>query len=257
MREIPASNWVRESSAKAPSEEGGSGALPLRVLLAEDTPISADMMQAMAERLKIAMDVAGNGLEAIEMIHAASAAGRPYSLLLVDIVMPILDGIETARRLRQEGIDPEELPIIAITAAAELEEVRSYRKAGMQAFLEKPVALADLRATLHAWGHRSCSRAQKLHATAIEALAEQFRQRKLSTVAALHEALAAPELSDERLHELRRVLHQLAGTAGSFGEPALGEAARAFEIELMAAWFDRDDPRKVIAQAADELERRI
>ena len=52
-------------------------------------------------------------------------------------------------------------------------------------------------------------------------------------------------------------LHKLAGTAGSFGEPALGEAARAFEIELMAAWFDRDDPRKVIAQAADELERRI
>ena len=46
MREIPASNWVRESSAKAPSEEGGSGGLPLRVLLAEDTPISADMMQA-------------------------------------------------------------------------------------------------------------------------------------------------------------------------------------------------------------------
>ncbi|UIP08275.1 response regulator [Erythrobacter sp. SDW2] len=227
------------------------------MLLAEDTAISADMMQVMAERLRISMDVAPNGLEAIEMIKAANEEGEPYSLLLVDIMMPILDGIETARRLRREGIDADELPIIAITAAADLEEVRSYRKAGMQAFLEKPVALADLRATLHAWGHGTEGRAQKLRAAAYDALTEQFRQRKQSTITALEEALAKPDLSENHLHELRRILHQLAGTAGSFGEPALGEAARGFEIELMAAWFDGDDPRTVIKQAAIILGQQV
>lgn len=253
MKEAPAKDWIRAASGEMPSKEGAAGTSDLRVLLAEDTPISADMMLAMADRLHIAMDVATNGLEAIEMIEAANAAGEPYSLLLVDIMMPILDGIETARRLRREGIDAEELPIIAITAAADLDEVRSYRKAGMQAFLEKPVALADLRATLHAWGHGTKSRAQKLRSAAFEALAEQFRQRKLATITALEEALEKPEISENHLHELRRILHQLAGTAGSFGEPVLGEAARAFEIDLMAAWFDGNDPRKVIERAANAI----
>lgn len=257
MKEVPARDWDRATSGKSRPAGSAAGAAPLRVLLAEDTPISAEMMQAMAERLKISMDVAANGLEAIEMIRAAGDAGEPYSLLLMDIMMPILDGIETARRLRREGIDADELPIIAITAAADLEEVRIYRKAGMQAFLEKPVALADLRAALHAWGHGTKGRAQKLRTAAFDALTEQFHQRKLSTIAALHEALDKQELSETDLHELRRILHQLAGTAGSFGEAALGEAARSFEIELMAAWFDGDDPRKVIEQAAVTLGQKI
>lgn len=257
MKEVPAKDWERTASGGASSDEGASATAPLRVLLAEDSPISAEMMQAMAERLQIGMDVAANGLEAIELIHAANVAGEPYSLLLVDIMMPILDGIETARRLRHEGIDADELPIIAITAAADLDEVRTYRKAGMQAFLEKPVALADLRATLHAWGHGTKGRAQKLRSAAFDALAEQFRQRKHSTVAALREAREKPVLSEDALVELRRILHQLAGTAGSFGQPALGEAARAYEIELMAAWFDGEDPRPVIERAAAALGQQV
>jgi CheY-like chemotaxis protein len=250
-------DWIRTASGKASSAGGDSGAAPLRVLLAEDTPISANMMQAMAERLTIAMDVAANGLDAIEMIHAAHDAGQPYSLLLVDIMMPILDGIETARRLRREGFDAEELPIIAITAAADLDEVRSYRKAGMQAFLEKPVALADLRATLHAWGHGTKGRARNVPSGAFEALAEQFRQRKLATLAALRQAVDKKAIPEESLVELRRILHQLAGTAGSFGEPALGEAARALEIELVEAWFDGADVRGVIERAIIVLGQKV
>ncbi|WP_435419143.1 response regulator [Parerythrobacter aurantius] len=255
MKEEKSSTWVGTALGNALSGRQRDGAPPLRVLLAEDSPISADMMQAMADRLEVSMDVAANGLEAIEMIREAGQSGEPYSLLLVDIMMPILDGLETARRLRSEGINAEDLPIIAITAATDLEEVRSYRRAGMQAFLEKPVALSDLRATLHAWGHGTRSRARTVRSAAFEALAEQFRQRKVSTLAAIERTLGEPVLTDEMLAEVRRILHQLAGTAGSFGEPALGETARACELELVAAIFDRQDARPVLAKASAALER--
>ena len=125
------------SSKDWAGKTGDSGASPLRVLLAEDTPINAEMMRAMASHLKIEMDVAANGLETIAMIEAARDAGNPYSLLLLDVMMPILDGVETAKRLRQSGYNEAELPIVAVTAATSLDEVRSYRAAGMQAFLEK------------------------------------------------------------------------------------------------------------------------
>ena len=59
------------SSKDWAGKTGDSGASPLRVLLAEDTPINAEMMRAMAEHLKIDMDVAANGLETIAMIEAA------------------------------------------------------------------------------------------------------------------------------------------------------------------------------------------
>lgn len=254
---MSASDWVQSASGKQPSAEDAAAPENLRVLLAEDTAISAEMMQAMADRLSISMDTAANGVEAIEMIRAANEAGEPYSLLLVDIMMPILDGIETAKRLRSEGITPEELPIIAITAATELDEVRIYRKAGMQAFLEKPVALADLRATLHAWGHGTKNRVVNVRAAAFQALNEQFSERKVSTLKALRDALAGETLSEEVIVELRRILHQLAGTAGSFGETELGEEARAHEIELMATYFEGGDLRDILERAAQSLERRI
>ncbi|WP_284123874.1 response regulator [Parerythrobacter aestuarii] len=257
MKEVPAKDWVRDASGKQPSAGDAAAPAKLRVLLAEDTAISAEMMQAMADRLSIDMDIAANGLEAIDMVHAAIDKGEPYSLLLVDIMMPILDGIETARRLRSEGINTVELPIIAITAATELDEVRIYRKAGMQAFLEKPVALADLRATLHAWGHGTKNRAQKLRSAAFEALNEQFSERKVSTLKALRDALASDDLSESVIVELRRILHQLAGTAGSFGETALGEEARAHEIELMATYFEGGDVRDILERAAQSIARKI
>ena len=257
MKEVPAKQWVRKEPAEQPPEQGVADAPPLRVLLAEDTPISADMMQAMAHRLSIRMEVAANGLEAIEMVDEAIEAGEPYSLLLVDIMMPILDGIETARRLRAQGITAEELPIIAITAATDIDEVRTYRTAGMQAFLEKPVALPDLRAALHAWGHGTKGRARKIQPSALDALAEQFRQRKVKTLESLESALADEPLTEETIVELRRILHQLAGTAGSFGEPELGDEARAFEIELMATFIEHGDARDVVERAAMALEAKI
>ena len=148
MYEPKSASWTDNRASKGDTPDGSVAAL--RVLLAEDTQISAEVLMAMTRHLSVRMDHAVNGVEAITMIKAAENAAKPYSLLLLDVNMPILDGVETAKRLRAEGYDAEYLPIIAVTAATDLDEVRTYRAAGMQAYLEKPVALDDLRATLRA-----------------------------------------------------------------------------------------------------------
>ena len=255
MYEPKSTSWPK---AGVPAEAlAESSAAPLRVLLAEDTPINAEVMLAMTRYLSIRMDHAANGLDAIAMLQEAASEGKPYSLLLLDVNMPILDGVETARRLRADGIGPDELPIIAVTAATDLEEVRAYRAAGMQAYLEKPVGLEDLRATLKAWGHRTRSRSARSRTAAMEALKGQFADRKIRTIASIEGAIERDTIDEELVMELRTLLHQLAGTAGSFGDPELGEVAREQEAALLEAFFADADVRPVLKEAQRALKAKV
>ena len=232
-----------------------------RILLAEDTPISADAMMLMARQLSVEMDVAENGLDAIAMIEKASAAGRPYTLLMVDMMMPVLDGIETTLRLREMGYTPDALPIIAVTAATDLNEVRAYRASGMQAFLSKPVKLTDFRAALNAWGvrprRRQTDKAVTIPVETLAALGQQFAERNGRTLS-LIEATLAEELFDAvAIEDIRVLLHQIAGTAATFGNAVLGDAARRCEGELVRARQAGADLKPVLRNAARELKRRI
>lgn len=258
MFEPATRNWPRLKAVTSTQRAIRPEAEPeLRILLAEDTQICADMMLAMAERLDVRMETVSNGLDAIAMVHEAAASGAPYSLLLLDVVMPILDGVETARRIRSEGIGPHELPIVAVTASVEPDELRSFRSAGIQAYLEKPVGLAELRATLNAWGHRTSQPAPQARSTAMAVLREKFEQRKLQTLARIEDALAGDRFDEDLVLELRTMLHQIAGTAGSFGDQSLGEVMRACEVDLIANLFQSSDVRPVLASARDALRARI
>ena len=218
-------------------------------------------MTMMARQLSVEMDVAENGLEAIAMIEEASAAGRPYTLLLADVMMPVLDGIETTVRLRDMGYTPDALPIIAVTAATDLNEVRAYRASGMQAFLSKPVKLADLKAALRAWGvrprRRKAERAVPVAPEALAALGQQFADRNARTLALVETTLAQGPLDAPAIEDIRVLLHQIAGTAATFGNAALGDAARRCEGELVRARRDETDMRAVLEDAARELKRRM
>jgi CheY-like chemotaxis protein len=234
---------------------GNAGAAsPMRVLLAEDTPISADLMGAMAEHLGVELDIAANGAEAIAMIRSAARTERPYDLLLLDVMMPVLDGVETTRRLRGAGFDASALPIIAVTAATDLDEVRSYREAGMQAFLSKPVRLADLDSALNAWGNGAHSRKGAKVPAEWSVFRDQFAKRKIKARDQIEQALCATGLDDDEIMSLRAMLHQLAGTAGSFGENKLSERARAHEAALVAAHLHNGDVRAVLLEARESLE---
>ena len=130
----------------------------LSVLVAEDNEINALLMRSLLTRLGHQAVITTSGEEALESWLSAKAAGTPYDLVLMDIQMPGLDGIETTRRIRarEAGSSSRQTPILALTANTLLEDRYACFEAGMDGFLIKPLdreklanALAGLAAAKH------------------------------------------------------------------------------------------------------------
>ncbi|MEX2129342.1 MAG: ATP-binding protein [Xanthobacteraceae bacterium] len=111
----------------------------LMVLVAEDNEINALLVQAMLARLGHAPTVVGNGLAAVTAVATANAMGAPYDMVLMDLHLPGMDGIEATRRIRALADDGGKIPIIALTANAFVEDREACREAGMDGFVMKPV----------------------------------------------------------------------------------------------------------------------
>ncbi len=130
----------------------------LSILVAEDNEINALLMRSLLTRLGHHAVITTNGEEALESWLAARSAGAPYDLVLMDIQMPQLDGIETTKRIRgREAGQPERrTPILALTANTLVEDRYACFEAGMDGFLIKPLdreKLADALAGLAAARH--------------------------------------------------------------------------------------------------------
>jgi signal transduction histidine kinase/CheY-like chemotaxis protein len=159
--DVPAPLLAGEPPIEAPDEVGTPAAAPLRglsVLVAEDNEINALLMRSLLTRLGHHAVIATNGEAALESWLAAKSAGAPYDLLLMDIQMPQLDGIETTRRIRslEAGQPGRRTPILALTANTLVEDRYACFEAGMDGFLIKPLdrekladALAGLAASRH------------------------------------------------------------------------------------------------------------
>jgi CheY-like chemotaxis protein len=118
----------------------------LHVLVCEDNPVNQMVLLAMLARLGHTTKVANDGLAAWELLERET-----FDLLLTDIEMPGLDGMELARRVRaKEAAQPgSHLPILGATAHVGEEEQHRLLGAGMDAHLGKPFTLTDLSAALH------------------------------------------------------------------------------------------------------------
>ena len=121
----------------APAATPGKG---LSVLVAEDNEINALLARALLTKLGHRPAVAGNGEMAVDMWTAARAAGAPYDLVLMDVQMPGMDGLEAARRIRVAEADGgRPTRIVALTANALAGDRAACLAAGMDALLVKPL----------------------------------------------------------------------------------------------------------------------
>lgn len=120
---------------------------PLGILLADDNLINQKVALRILEWLGYRADVASNGLEVLEAIR-----GRQYDVVLMDVQMPEMDGLEAARRINQEWGAERRPRIIALTAGAIQGDREKCLEAGMDDYLSKPVSIVQLYSLLKYWG---------------------------------------------------------------------------------------------------------
>ena len=119
-----------------------------RILVAEDNSTNREVALGMLRQLGLRADAVANGAEAISALESI-----PYDLVLIDMRMPVMDGIEAARQIRNppSAVLNHDIPIIALTANAMESDRDSCLAAGMNDFVPKPILKAVLRAALNRW----------------------------------------------------------------------------------------------------------
>ena len=134
----------RTAEEDAPASAGLEGS---RVLMAEDMDVNAEILMVLLEMRQIRSERAENGQLAVEMFSKHPAGY--YNPILMDIRMPVMDGLEATRTIRSmERPDAKSIPVIAMTANAFEEDVQQSLQAGMNAHLSKPVEPERLYETL-------------------------------------------------------------------------------------------------------------
>ena len=124
--------------ADSPGQKTG-----LRILLAEDNLVNRKVAAWMLEPVCAALDAVGDGREAI-----AAAMRTPYDLILMDVQMPVMDGVTAAQRIRELSSPVSDVPIIALTANAMHGDRERYLAAGMNGYVTKPIDRRELLAEI-------------------------------------------------------------------------------------------------------------
>jgi CheY-like chemotaxis protein len=125
-----------------PTERQGAHPSPLILVVDDDPTIRGVLVEFVGEELQLRVSDAADGAEALARI-----AHAPPSLVLLDLMMPIVDGFETCRRIKADPAT-RGIPVVAVSAGRNRDDAMA---AGCDDFLAKPFALAQVEATLHRW----------------------------------------------------------------------------------------------------------
>ena len=166
--------------------------LPVQILLAEDDPLNAEVAVEILTSVGCQVDVAVDGEKAAKM-----AASRNYELILMDIQMPVMNGLEATDLIRAQP-QHKKTPILAMTANVMLDDKRKYLKHGMNDFIPKPFDPEQLFATVLRWLPESESKVVPAAAaeSAYQPLSEEALVQAMQDLAV---ALASGDLESNRL----------------------------------------------------------
>ena len=138
---------VQTASALPEEDEAVSPLSGMKFLCAEDNAINAEILEMLLETKGASCTICSNGQEIVDAF--ASVKPGEYDMILMDVQMPVMDGLEATRRIRN-GENPlgRTIPILAMTANAFLEDMQKSKEAGMDEHLSKPVDIAALEQTV-------------------------------------------------------------------------------------------------------------
>lgn len=230
----------------------------IRLLLVEDNAINQQVAEELLNGQGASVDIAENGLRGVEAVKASQTGGKPYDAVLMDMQMPVIDGLEATRQIRNQ-LGVKDLPIIAMTANAMASDREACLAAGMNDHVGKPFDLETLVSTLIQWtGHalplspsestlneaKSPSKAtaepQLLNRVAalvriggnvslLDRLSMQFLSELEMLLQACQEAI-----DQSRTGDAQRALHSIKGASATIGAEVLAEAARVAEHDCKA-----------------------
>jgi len=248
------------SSASAPAAKGFVEAsadqtverlAPLDILLAEDSEDNRFLVQAYLSSKAYKLTFAANGQEAVDCF----LNGR-FDVILMDVQMPIMDGLAATAKIRALEKERSRKPtaIFALTANALVEDSQRSHDAGCDGHLAKPIskdrliaAIESVRGALVAPENRSPTNGTNGHGYVIEipegfeTISRKYIQKHLESIAQIRTCLA-----DRSMDELRKMGHNIKGTAASYGFPdltalgaAIESAAKASDLQQMEANITR------------------
>jgi CheY-like chemotaxis protein len=116
----------------------------VKILVAEDNLVNQKFISVALKKLGFEFDITGNGREAVQKL-----IDNCYNLVFMDIQMPEMDGLEATKIIRKNGHD--DLPIIALTAAAFSDDLSRCLEVGMNDYITKPISIEKLRQTVEKW----------------------------------------------------------------------------------------------------------
>ncbi|MDT8759422.1 ATP-binding protein [Sphingomonas psychrotolerans] len=230
---IPVVEAAAPSASPDPASDtlaGSSSAI--NVLLAEDHDVNQELMQAMLAHLGHRVSTVADGARAVEAVISAGASGRQFDIILMDMQMPVMDGLSATRAIRSHGFGPDVLPILALTANAYPDDIAACLREGMQAHIAKPVQLQQLSIALSKWAAKSGVAQASERQLISPALRAKYEMRKTELQLYAARLQEAGNYDDGSIEQLRSLLHKLAGSAGMFQEAELGAQAAEFEDAL-------------------------
>lgn len=227
---LPMKKVVKTNMFIDPEEHKKGSYFSGQILIAEDHNDNRRMITRLLESLGLEVITASNGIEVLELYEF-----HHPSLILLDIQMPVMDGIEAFKRLRECGC---KLPIYALTANAMSHEIEQYLTLGFDGHLTKPIERKVFIQTLEKYFQKEnvFSRYQD----AKKSLDVDMSDLKLEFIQGLHkeQELFISNIDKKNLIAIKSQMHKLAGASQMFGFNTISEKALRIEKELLAKQID-------------------